>query len=242
MFDTVGREQAEQLYAEKILPVIQRYPNVFTVTSGSAEGSEGDGTKMVTPYSLEDFHVQGTRILSRSFTVDRARARGAMSTDGKTGGDSMEGNDGDSDSDDEEDEPSVVMVPFADMLNAAFGRTNAQLFHHSGRLVMISTQDISPGDQIFNTYGTPSPSNSELLRKYGHVDVDRLDESLLRRMPEYMRGWPFGNGADTVDVSGKLVCQAVMERFVEVGKGTLEEVDSLTDERVDWWLENGGDE
>jgi SET domain-containing protein 6 len=55
----------------------------------------------------------------------------------------------DADTDDEEEEDEVaVMVPMADMLNAAFEMDNARLFHEDDCLKMVSTTVIPKGEQI----------------------------------------------------------------------------------------------
>lgn len=107
------------------------------------------------PFSLEDFHVQGSRILSRSFSVDRSRALGRRP-------EPLE----DDDSDDEEDREEV-MVPMADALNAGWGKNNvrisrstwrlaaeadrppqARLFHEEQCLKMTAIKSIKRGEQI----------------------------------------------------------------------------------------------
>jgi SET domain-containing protein 6 len=64
---------------------------------------------------MEQFHIQGSRILSRSFTIPLSRAGGPAPED-------------DEDEDDMEEEEVAVMVPMADMLNAAYERDNARLY------------------------------------------------------------------------------------------------------------------
>lgn len=88
-------------------------------------------------YTLEKFHIHGSRILSRGFTVDPpASGSGyyqdevngsshAMDVDelSPEGGDDDANDDDDAD-DDEEDEGIVSMVPMADMLNARYESEN----------------------------------------------------------------------------------------------------------------------
>lgn len=53
------------------------------------------------------------------------------------------------DEDEEEEEEEVaVMVPMADMLNAAYELDNARLFHEDDCLKMVATKDIAKGEQI----------------------------------------------------------------------------------------------
>lgn len=104
-------------------------------------------------YSLEKYHIHGSRILSRSFQVEKwdseddedpenAEANTSMGSGmdiGNTSGDSHKmdideqsptnpppGSEDTDDSDDEDlDDPSdVAMVPMADMLNARYGSEN----------------------------------------------------------------------------------------------------------------------
>lgn len=64
---------------------------------------------------MDAFHIQGSRILSRSFTVPLHRF-------GRSHSQSRSDGNSEKESDDEDEEEMVVMIPFADMLNAAWGR------------------------------------------------------------------------------------------------------------------------
>jgi SET domain-containing protein 6 len=108
----------------------QRHPDLFPPSSPC--------------FTLDAFHLQGSRILSRSFTISAARAAGI-----EAGAD-------------EDDEEIAVMIPMADMLNAAYERDNARLFDDqeegmesirgdlptSSGYTMMSTVQINKGDQI----------------------------------------------------------------------------------------------
>lgn len=82
-------------------------------------------------YTLERYHIIGSRILSRSFQVEQWDN---SSSDGEDDGvpqpdaehsDGMEQNhDPDPDDEDNGDSGDVAMVPMADMLNARFGCNN----------------------------------------------------------------------------------------------------------------------
>eukprot|EP00050_Salpingoeca_kvevrii_P012300 m.21573 g.21573 ORF g.21573 m.21573 type:complete len:512 (-) comp3934_c0_seq2:62-1597(-) len=65
---------------------------------------------------------------------------------------------------------SVVLAPFADMLNHVTGKTNANLYYADDSLQMAATEDIPAGAEIFNTYG--ELSNDGLLRKHGFVELE----------------------------------------------------------------------
>lgn len=101
-------------------------------------------------FSLDSFHLQGSRILSRSFTI-------AVRTAGE-----------ESDEEDDEAEEAAVMIPMADMLNAAYERDNARLFDDEDDSIktireaisllpgytMSSSLAINRGEQIVSTTGT----------------------------------------------------------------------------------------
>lgn len=71
----------------------------------------------------------------------------------------------------------------------------------------------------WNTYG--DPPNSDLLRRYGHVDILPLQPPLTGE----------GNPADNVEVPANLVVNAI-------SKGET----AVSQERIDWWLEEVEDE
>lgn len=113
-------------------------------------------------FSLEAFHVQGSRILSRSFTIPLSRSDPSAPSKRRRGGSDDEDEEGDEEEEDEEE--VAVMVPMADMLNAAYERDNARLFgdddddagEEEGEVLdrlgegytMISTKAIKQGEQI----------------------------------------------------------------------------------------------
>jgi SET domain-containing protein 6 len=74
-------------------------------------------------YTVDAFHVQGSRILSRSFNLP------------------------DPDDADEEEE-IVAMIPMADTFNAASGCNNARLFDEEADHTMMSIEPIPAGAQI----------------------------------------------------------------------------------------------
>lgn len=102
--------------------MVQAHPDLFPPTSQS--------------FSLDAYHLQGSRVLSRSFTVSPRRA----SLEDK--------DDGDEGSDDEDEHMDVVMIPIADMLNAAAGLDNAHLSELSEGYGMETTASIQSGAQI----------------------------------------------------------------------------------------------
>ncbi len=103
---------------------------------------------------------------------------------------------------------------------------------------MATTRYIRQGEQIvcfsvtrgtrvltrrtqWNTYG--DPPNSDLLRRYGHVDQVPLANGGL------------GNPADIVEIRADHVMEIVRHKLPQ-------QADPWSSERVNWWLEEGGDE
>ncbi|EIM83024.1 SET domain-containing protein [Stereum hirsutum FP-91666 SS1] len=238
--DKIGRDGAEEDYRSKVVPTLQSRPDLFAPEALSRH------------YSLENYHLMGSRILSRSFSVERWEGHAAdkqedsaSSPVADTGRDEAmdvdteavtatapEAEDGvdepsfvvddenDSDDEDEEDPANVAMVPMADMLNARYRSENAKLFYETEDLRMITTKPILKGEQIFNTYG--DPPNSDLLRRYGHVDLVPLPNGDI------------GNPADIVELRGDLAFFSISERHKQPVESSAE--------RVDWWLEEGGED
>ncbi|CDO69162.1 hypothetical protein BN946_scf185042.g64 [Trametes cinnabarina] len=237
----IGRDEAERNYHEKVAPAIKSRPDLFP---------EDNLSKF---FSLERYHIMGSRILSRSFHVEQWKGEhsedqekdddsgagnsSAMDIDPADGagpaGDvpaveneeadaeelHLEADEDDEDDEDHEDPADVAMVPMADMLNARFESENAKLFYEERELRMVSTKPIKAGEEIWNTYG--DPPNSDLLRRYGHVDVVPLRPPLSG----------LGNPGDVVEVPADLVVSAVSEKV----KYDLQD-------RVDWWLEEADDD
>ncbi|KZV66693.1 SET domain-containing protein [Peniophora sp. CONT] len=224
--DKIGKDQAERDFTDRVLPAIQSRPDLFP-------------PQKMHRYTVHNYHVMGSRILSRSFTVEKWEGENLGSPAASAAADAMDVDEEDStgerpivnqntaesgvgtapvdeddDSDDEDDPANVAMVPMADMLNARFECENAKLFYEERDLRMATTQPIKKGEQIWNTYG--DPPNSDLLRRYGHVDRVPLPDGSL------------GNPADIVELRADLVLASVTS--TDLG------------DRVDWWLEEGGDD
>jgi SET domain-containing protein 6 len=121
-------------------------------------------------YSLDMFHMMGSRILSRSFSVEPWHSTDADTRNDEDDleeiGDSPQDSNLVEESDEEEDTSCIAMVPMADMLNARFGTENvsdniyrqpnfkilmqcqSKLFHEETCLRMVTTGPIKSGDQI----------------------------------------------------------------------------------------------
>ncbi|ORY84655.1 hypothetical protein BCR35DRAFT_302960 [Leucosporidium creatinivorum] len=136
----VGKEEAEEEFETVLKPFVEEHESAL----GPKEG-----------YTLERFHWCGSLVLSRSFHVDAKEEE-------------EESDDEEEEEEEKEDVADVAMVPMADLLNAKSGADNARLFYEPLTLNMMSTSFIPKGSQIFNTYA--DPPNSDLLRRYGHVD------------------------------------------------------------------------
>ncbi|KAL1745674.1 hypothetical protein HDZ31DRAFT_35884 [Schizophyllum fasciatum] len=230
--DHIGKQEADEEYTNKVLPAIQSRPDLFP------------SELLTSHFSIASFHINGSRVLSRSFNVEEgdgedsdSDAEGPQNTStdlmdvDATEPPPEEGADeaievSDDEDSDEEDAADVGMVPMADMLNARYGSENAKLFYEPANLKMISTRPIKAGEQVWNTYA--DPPNSALLRRYGHVDVVDADAD------QNVAGAP--NPADIVEVRADLVVRSAIER---AGGSTAEEA---AKERIDWWLDEGGDD
>ncbi|KAG0052635.1 hypothetical protein BGZ83_002351 [Gryganskiella cystojenkinii] len=144
--DKIGRNHAEEVFNEKLWPLIKANGELFPV-------KEKDQSSFITI-----FHRMGSLVMAYAFHD---------SIPGKDEDEDMEEED---DEDEEEEEKvNVSMVPMADMLNHRTGFNNARLFHEKDCLRMVSIKPIKSGQQIYNTYG--ELCNADLLRKYGFVDV-----------------------------------------------------------------------
>ncbi|OAP59529.1 hypothetical protein AYL99_06827 [Fonsecaea erecta] len=163
--DKIRRNQAEESWKEKMIPIMLSHPDLFPV----AGQSDSDRTEQL----IKLAHMAGSSIMAYAFDIDKDDEKNGAS-DGSE--DEFE--------DDDEDEPLKGMVPFADMLNADAHRNNARLFQETDYLIMRSTKHIKASEQIFNDYG-PLP-RSDLLRMYGYItdnyaqyDVVEISHELL---------------------------------------------------------------
>lgn len=232
--DKIGRDEAERDYHEKLTPAIKTRPDLFP------------SDQIDTWYTLHQYHITGSRILSRSFNVERWEGGIEQDAEHVTEEDSNEDtqantsigsamdvdesadggqavNEESSDSDDEEieDTSDIAMVPMADILNARYDSVNAKLFYEKHHLQMVTTKPIEAGEQIFNTYG--DLPNSDLLRRYGHVDLVPCP---------HLKG-SLGNPQDVVEIRADIV--------VDVVCGDLSTGKTYR-RRIDWWLDEGGDD
>ncbi|CCL99660.1 uncharacterized protein FIBRA_01680 [Fibroporia radiculosa] len=240
--DKIGKEQAERDYNGKLLPVVQSRVDLFPPESLSEHYTlhryHLTGSRIlsrsfhVEPWmggddDVSDDGSQGPDEAVAKMDVDAERSvveTGTIPGSSETTkelNDELEGPTDDEDDEDEDaDDPAdVAMVPMADMLNARFGSENAKLFYEEHHLKMVTTKPIKAGEQIWNTYG--DPPNSDLLRRYGHVDLVPLEPPLAG----------LGNPADIVEIGADLAVFAAKKDSPE----------KLQD-KIDWWLEVANDD
>ncbi|KAF9527317.1 hypothetical protein CPB83DRAFT_768637 [Crepidotus variabilis] len=235
--DKIGKEQVEADYHQKVLPAMKSRSDLFSPDA------------IPKYYSLEVYHLMGTRLLTRSFTIEQETdeepattsqaedtiTAGDISTENDhvdapleaKGEDEDEDEDEDADNEDEDTQTTMVMVPMADMLNARYKANHAKLFYEPDCLRMVTIKPIKAGEQILNTYG--NPPNSELLRRCGHVDYLSLPSELYGDNT-------FGNPGDIVELPADQVVQVALKV-----RGHNETQEDIL-ERIDWWLEEGGDD
>lgn len=134
----------------------------------------------------------------------------------------------------------VLLIQLHSRCHTELRSAQAKLFYEEHNLKMITTKAIKAGEQIvgvhvsrvlssnsltrrfqWNTYG--DPPNSDLLRRYGHVDYVPLRSPLSG----------MGSPADIVEVRADLVVAVTKASGKAVGDAQ---------ERVDWWLEITDDE
>jgi SET domain-containing protein 6 len=147
----IGKEGADEVFTEQLLPVIEEFAEI--VFSGD-ERAKDRAKEMRSPENLELMHKMGSLIMAYAFDVEPATPSKEVDDEGFA----------------EEEEDAALpkgMVPLADMLNADADRCNARLFYEKDFLEMKALRPIPAGEEIFNDYG--SLPRSDLLRRYGYV-------------------------------------------------------------------------
>lgn len=113
-------------------------------------------------YSLQLYHIMGSRILSRSFQVEPlsttdnadssqtgAREDAEMNLD-EPSPHALDDSDGTEDGDDEDDPANVAMVPLADMLNARYGCENVRV-HLPSKDSVVMVRPFRPSSSTRST-------------------------------------------------------------------------------------------
>ncbi|KAK2002600.1 SET domain-containing protein [Colletotrichum falcatum] len=138
----IGKDEADDMFRSRILPVISANPTIF-FPQGVSPPSESE--------LLQLAHRMGSIIMAYAFDLE---------------------NDEEPEQEDEEwvedreGKTMLGMVPMADILNAD-AEFNAHVNHGEDDLSVTALRPIKAGEEILNYYG-PHP-NSELLRRYGYV-------------------------------------------------------------------------
>ena len=153
----IGRAEADEMIASKIIPVVRGHEDVFFLDEGSRQE--------VTDSRLAELaHRMGSTIMAYAFDLESDDDDGEEDDGG--GGSDGEG-DGEGDGWVEDREEKVLgMVPMADILNADTD-FNAHINHEERALVATSLRPIRAGEEVLNYYGPLS--NGELLLRYGYV-------------------------------------------------------------------------
>lgn len=141
----VGRESADKMFKECIIPVVQKHADIFYPSSIRLNDED----------LLQKCHVMGSLIMSYAFDLQPDEDEDEVGEETEDGWveDKMR--------------PALMgMVPMADMLNAD-AEFNAHLSHGEDKLTMTSLREIKAGEEVLNYYG-PLP-NGELLRRYGYT-------------------------------------------------------------------------
>jgi SET domain-containing protein 6 len=174
----IGKESADEVFTEQLLPVIEEFAEI--VFSGDVRAQD-KAKEMRSPENLELMHKMGSLIMAYAFDVEPATPNKDVDDEGFA----------------EEEEDAALpkgMVPLADMLNADADRCNARLFYEKDCLEMKALKPITAGEEIFNDYG--SLPRSDLLRRYGYVtdnyaqyDVVEIPAELITELLAQENAW-----------------------------------------------------
>jgi SET domain-containing protein 6 len=198
-------------------------------------------------YTLDRFHINGSRILSRSFQVEyfvgeeEEKGTASMSVDPEPVGTDaqMQQKTEEEDTTDTEelgeDEregiTDVAMAPMADVLNARNRCDNVRFLLFDSRSTLTSPQARLFYDKDSLNMVAVRPikcgeqiwntygdlPNADLLRRYGHVDTTPLEQGGL---------FPYGNSSDDVEIPADLIFDICLS-------GTGEEQKTC---RIDAWM------
>lgn len=147
----IGKESANEMFLEQLIPVIKEFASVIFADD---ERAPQRAEEMRDEHNLILMHRMGSLIMAYAFDVEPSVSRKDVDEDGYA-------------SEDEDDALPKGMVPLADMLNADGDRNNARLFYEASSLDMKALKPIRVGEEILNDYG-PLP-RSDLLRRYGYI-------------------------------------------------------------------------
>jgi SET domain-containing protein 6 len=184
--DKIGREEADETFREKLVPVIQEFAEIFF--SGDAR-AKARAEEMRSPENLQLMHKMGSLIMAYAFDIEPAEVNKAADEEGYV-------------SEDEDEALPKGMVPLADMLNADADRNNARLFYEENSLSMKSIKRIPAGD-----YG--ALPRSDLLRRYGYItdnyakyDVVEIPSDLVTQCVQQYAKQPFEKRLEYLEEQG----------------------------------------
>jgi SET domain-containing protein 6 len=128
--ERIGKDEADEEYRNNVIPFIKARPAIF-FPGGEGYTESQIEAELQKLYSLEHFHVQGSRILSRSFHVKREGTKEVnegrmvdMDESADAGAEDSEDSADEDDEEEKEDTGDISMVPMADMLNASYDSEN----------------------------------------------------------------------------------------------------------------------
>ena len=147
----IGKQSANEMFLEQLIPVIKEFAPVFF--AGDERASQR-AEEMRDERNLTLMHRMGSLIMAYAFDVEPSVLRKDIDEEGYA-------------SEDEDEALPKGMVPLADMLNADADRSNARLFYEANSLDMKALKTIHAGEEIYNDYG--SIPRSDLLRRYGYI-------------------------------------------------------------------------
>ncbi|CAO2649641.1 Nn.00g070260.m01.CDS01 [Neocucurbitaria sp. VM-36] len=149
--DKIGKESADEMFVDQLVPVIIEFSEFFF---GGDPRAKQRAEEMRSPANLELMHKMGSLIMAYAFDIESSAPPKNVDEDGYA-------------SEEEDAALPKGMVPLADMLNADADRCNARLFYEHQYLEMKALKPIKAGEEVFNDYG-PLP-RSDLLRRYGYI-------------------------------------------------------------------------
>lgn len=123
--------------------------------------------------TLMEYHEIASLIMAYSFDIEKLNSKGYVN--GEESDESDEDPEDNALIDDEfsdslrRDTFLKALIPLADTLNANTELHNASIEYKGDKLVIRAIKDIKSGEQIYNTYS--NHPNSELLRRYGYVEM-----------------------------------------------------------------------
>lgn len=147
----IGKESANDMFLEQLIPVIKEIAPIFFAGDDRAPQR---AEEMRDERNLALMHRMGSLIMAYAFDVEPSLFNKDTDEEGYA-------------SEDEDEALPKEMVPLADMLNADADRNNARLFYEADYLDMKALRPINAGEEIFNDYGLLP--RSDLLRRYGYI-------------------------------------------------------------------------